>query len=259
MNPLLNTKHFLKNFFLTKKIYTWLKEMLPPPLPSRPLKNFTKSLFFFNCSKNFDTCCIVLAGYKDFLWDIVFQRLKQFCPENIDVCIVSSGLFSERLLELCKKNSWSYLSIKRNSVTLSLNTAIRQFSHAQYIYKVDEDIFLTKNFFTKLFECLKDCTNGEYTPAFIAPLIPVNGYGYIRILKKLSLMDEYTRLFENPKYGLLDGMINNNPQTAKFFWGENEFIPQIDQLDSFFAEQTATYSACPIRFSIGRQLYFRRQ
>jgi hypothetical protein len=236
----------------------WLKEILPPPQPVRPLKNFTKPSFFYDRSNNFDTCCLILAGYKNFLWDIVFQRLETFVPDNIDVCIVSSGLFSEQLLDICKKNNWSYISIKRNSVTLALNTAIRQFSYAQYIYKIDEDIFLTRNFFNKLFDCLKYCQKGEYIPAFIAPLIPINGYGYIRILKKISLENEYISQFERPKYGILDGMINTNPNVAKFFWGENNYIPSIDFMDTLFASQETSYSVCPVRFSIGAILFERK-
>ena len=39
--------------------------------------------------KNCKKLCMVLSGYKDFLWDSVFGRLKKFVPEDIDICILS--------------------------------------------------------------------------------------------------------------------------------------------------------------------------
>jgi hypothetical protein len=193
--------------------YKWYRQ--------RPLPQFVKPKFFYNCSSNYDTCCFILAGYKEFLWDEVFYRLKHFAPEHIDICIVSSGLFSQRLYETAQKNKWSYLCTKRNSVTLALNTAIKYFPDAQNIYKVDEDIFLTKNFFVKLRDCYDRCEqDSEYFPAFVAPLIPINGYGHLRILKHCSLVNEYTALFEKPKYMAgSNRMIEYNIETAKYFWG----------------------------------------
>jgi hypothetical protein len=203
-------KSKLKTYSVVKKLYARWKNR----------HTFAKPFFFLNSSNNSNICCIVLAGYKDFLWDAVFQRLKLFVPGNIDVCLVSSGLFSNRLCEICQENNWSYISMKRNSVTLALNTAIRSFPYAQYIYKVDEDIFLTRNFFTKLYECYEQCEkDSEYFPAFVAPLIPVNGYGHLRILKKLALHEEYARQFEIPRYAAgPDRMIENSADVAKYLW-----------------------------------------
>jgi hypothetical protein len=197
----------------------------------------------------------VLAGYKEFLWDMVFYRLKLFIPKNIDVCIVSSGLYSSRLLKICKNNNWSYLSLKRNSIPRALNVAIDLFSSAQYIYKIDEDIFITKNFFTKLYDCYNYYyKNGKYLPAFIAPLIPVNDYGYSRLLEKLSLENEFKNQF---------GVIKNiksdffSPEITKFFWGEGERFPHIDVLNEMLGSQNFNFTICPVRFSIGAILFKR--
>jgi hypothetical protein len=201
----------------------------------------------------------MLAGYKDFLWDVVFDRLKCFVPEDIDICIVSSGLFSKELYDRAKNNKWSYLCTKRNSVTLALNTAIQSFPAAQYIYKIDEDIFLTRNFFTKVRNCYDRCErDSEYFPAFVAPLIPVNGYGHLRILKQFSLEHEYAKLFEKPRYSHgSDRMIENNPKTAEYFWGERG-IPGIDEMDAVLGKQDYSFSVCPVRFSIGAIFFARK-
>lgn len=44
---------------------------------------------FLNNSKQQENLCIILAGYKEFLWNDVFERIGRFMPDNFDVCIVS--------------------------------------------------------------------------------------------------------------------------------------------------------------------------
>jgi hypothetical protein len=221
-------------------------------------KKFARPMFFYNRSHNHDVCCLVLAGYKEYLWDVVFKRLKKFAPENIDICVVSSGLFSQKLYDICKENGWSYLSTKRNSIPLALNTTIKQFAFAQKIYKIDEDIFVTKNFFQQTSNCYEKCKESEYIPGFVAPLIPVNGYGHLRILKRLDMVEEYTKTFEVPKYGSgIERKIENNADVARFFWGEKGYVPSIDKLDEMFGTDDFSFSVCPLRFSIGAVLFER--
>ena len=102
---------------------------------------------FIDRKKDSDRLCIILAGYKQFLWEDVFGRLAKYAPKDIDICIVSSGIYSEELAKIAEKNKWSYLSVKQNKVSLVQNIAINLFNKANYIYKIDEDIFVTKNFF----------------------------------------------------------------------------------------------------------------
>ena len=66
------------------------------------------------------------------------------------MCIVSSGIYSERLKEIAEKYGWSYISMKKNCVTLALNSAIKSFPSAEKIFKIDEDIFITEGFFEEL-------------------------------------------------------------------------------------------------------------
>ena len=195
------------------------------------LTRFAKPKYFLNNSKFSSTLCIVLAGYKEFTWEIVFKRIKKFCPDGIDVCIVSSGLYSEKLNEIAKKNKWSYISMKRNCVTLALNSSVQSFPNAQKIFKIDEDIFITEGFFESLPLTLEK-SKKNYFPCFSAPLIPVNGYGYRRILENLNLSEKYAELFEFPKISAGPFMqIESNPEVAKFFWNKGNFVPQIDNLN----------------------------
>lgn len=221
--------------------------------------SFTRRYKFEDRSKGSDTVCMILSGYKEFLWDVIFERIEKFSNDDMDICIVSSGLYSERLSEIARKNNWSYLSTKRNSVCLAQNTAIKMFPNAKYIYKLDEDIFITKNFFKTLKETYDEVQeNGNHNVGFVAPLIPINGYCHLVLLKKLGLEDYYNGHFEKAKFAAgSDRMIENSADVAKFFWGENEKFPHIDDLDELLHDSSFSYSSCPVRFSIGAIYYHR--
>ena len=223
-------------------------------------KSFTKKYTFENRSKSSGTLCMILAGYKEFTWDIVFERIKKFSDnDEMDICIVSSGLYSEKLSKIAEINGWSYMSTKRNSVSLAQNMAIKLFPNAEYIYKLDEDIFVTKNFFKTL-----EYTYGQvqkysnYDVGFVAPIIPINGYAHIQLLKRLNLMDDFEQNFGKVKHSAaMDKVIVNNPEAAKYMWGENDKIPHIDNLDKMLNDDDFIFSICPIRFSIGAIYYSR--
>lgn len=225
------------------------------------MPSFEKPRYFLNNAKGCSSACFILAGYKQFTWEMVFKRLKKFCPENIDVCIVSSGLFSQELDAYARKNNWSYFATKRNSVTLALNSAIKSFPNAENIFKLDEDIFLTEGFFEEL-PRIYQVASRDYFPAFSAPLIPINGFGYRVILEKLNLVDLYAKKFEHPIVSAGPFMqIESNPEVAKFMWGATGDVPQIDSLNAMFKASCGEkdeYRVCPIRFSIGA-IYFKRK
>ena len=111
---------------------------------------------FIDRRNNADIACFILAGYKSFLYEDVFGRIKKFIPSGIDVCIVSSGLYSEELAKIAEDNDWSYLSVERNCVTLAQNIAILKYPKAEYFYKIDEDIFVTENAFETMMETYKN-------------------------------------------------------------------------------------------------------
>lgn len=215
---------------------------------------------FIDRKKDSDKLCIILAGYKEFLYDDVFGRIKKYIPKDIDVCIVSSGLYSDKLNSIASENDWSYLSVKQNKVTLVQNIAINLFDKAKFIFKLDEDIFVTKHFFSSLLETY-DKVNKEspYRIGFIAPLIPINGYAHVRVLEKTGLLDKYENKFGRAQHNWdTDGKVVVNPDIAKFMWGESEKkLRDIDDLDNEFSKQPFSYSVCPIRFSIGAILFSR--
>ncbi len=214
---------------------------------------------FIDRSKGYKELFIIIAGYKTYLYDDVFARAVRFIPKDMDVVIVSSGKYDEKLDEIAKENDWSYLYTKRNCVTLIQNKAIVLHPNAEYIYKMDEDIFMTegcietiRNTYTKVKK------EGLYDVGFVAPLLPVNGYCHIKILEKYGLKGIFEDKFEKIKYASSnERQIQSNPDVAKFFWGEGGFVKPLDELNSDFQKEEFNYSVCPIRFSIGFILFSR--
>lgn len=214
---------------------------------------------FKNRSHGRNKMVMVLTGYKEYLYAPVFGRFRKYLSKDLDVCIITSGKYVETIDQMCEKEGWSYLSTKENHVSLVQNTAIRLHPKAQYIYKLDEDIFICEGYFERMMEAYKHAGKGPYIPGVIAPLIPVNGYGHVRILEKLGLTEQYTKLFEQPVYAAgPDRMIENNAEVAKFFWGEGGYVPGIDEINRRFYEESKEERPCPIRFSIGAVLFERK-
>ncbi|MBQ1994268.1 MAG: hypothetical protein II243_07375, partial [Lachnospiraceae bacterium] len=129
-------KAFIKKHILSESQIDKLKKKRDKKILSSRIKCQYK---FKDRRKKSNKVCIVLAGYKPFLYDITFKRIKKFIPDDIDVCVVTSGMYSEDIYNRCKKNHWSYLSTKENNVALVQNLAIHLHPEAQYIYKLDED------------------------------------------------------------------------------------------------------------------------
>lgn len=214
---------------------------------------------FENRKKDSNVLFYVLAGYQPYLWDVVFERVKNFVPQEIDICILSSGIYIKELSELCKKNNWSYFSTKKNKLTLAQNILISKFEKAEWIYKMDEDIFITSNYYRTMMDTYNAIEQqSKYKISFLGPIIPLNSFGTVALLEKLDLLTYYEKQFGKAQYGWGETMkYYSEPNVAKFFWGENNVIPQIDKLDSLLHAGELDYSICPVQFNIGAILFKR--
>lgn len=213
---------------------------------------------FVDRSKHTDRLCIILAGYKEYLYPSVLGRIERYAPKDMDICVLTAGITSETLLKWCERCGWSYLSTKRNNVSLILNIAIRLHPSAKYIYKLDEDIFITQNYFENMMRAYQHAREGDYTPGVIAPLIPVNGYGHLRVLEKLHLREEYASIFGQPKHDAGDDYpVVADARAARFFWGEGGLVPPIDEMNKRFSKEPLTEYPCAVKFSIGAILFSR--
>lgn len=218
---------------------------------------------FIDRKKNNDKLCIILAGYKEPLWDIVFNRIHTYLPDDVDVCIMTSGLENDSLKAIAKNYGWSYLSTSVNHLSHVQNIAIDLHPRAQWIYKLDEDMFITNGFFERLMDTYTHLENETlYKPAFVSPLINVSCYGHLRLLEKLNLLDDF-RATGYTEMKFSDGLhhnrqVINNPKVAEYMWGGSRSeLTSIDKLTQEFSKGDLEYSVCPVRFSIGAILFTR--
>lgn len=245
-------KSFIKKNKIIMTVYQNMKKI------TKEYNDFHYSGKFENRSHNEKYLCIILAGYKPFLMENVLDRINRFGKENMDVCVITSGLYSYEISQKCKNNGWSYLSTKENNVSLVQNIAIHLHPFAQYIFKLDEDIFITENYFDRMLHAYHHAEKSEYFPGIVAPLLNVNGYSYVRILEKLGLKEVYKNAFEMPKYAAgPKRMLENDSRVAEFMWGGTGDVPQIDDLNAQLWNTEQKELACPIRFSIGAILFKR--
>jgi hypothetical protein len=217
--------------------------------------NFGGSYTFINRSKGSQRLLIVLAGYKEFLWPLTLDRLTKFVPPDVDVCILSAGLYSAPLAELAERHGWSYLYTKANKVALVQNLAIDVHKQAKWIYKLDEDIFISEGFFKSLLEgYLRIKEEGLYNPGFCAPVLNVNGYSYITFLRSIAAEQEYRDKFGELKHACNGIKAQDDGEAAKWLWQKS--LP-FDTVASYMRSQPFSYSAVPHRFSIGAILFER--
>ena len=248
-------KKILRESFATKRIYSFLKEKKDKKITENKFKYHGN---FIDRSKDHDKLCIILAGYKEYLYDDVFGRIRAIIENDIDVCVISSGLYSEKLASICEVNRWSYLSTKENDVGLVQNVAICKHPNAKVIFKLDEDIFITDGYFSKMIAAYHHAQRGDYNPGIVAPLLLVNGYASLRILEKEKKRDEFERRFGNIRYAAgSDQTIESNSKAARFMWGEENIISSLDELNRKYALEEQIEYPCPIRFSIGAILFMR--
>ena len=223
---------------------------------------FTRRYSFDDRSSGSDRMVLVLAGYKPALWDAVFARLERFAPKGADVCVATAGRSVAQLREMCRERGWSYLSTRRNNVALVQNMAIRLHKSARWIYKMDEDIFLTEGVFERMMAAYLSAPEKLLAEVgFVSPLIPLNGYGHVRLLLRLGLKSAWESRFGRLVYtdGLTDHTaILSDPASARFMWGETEpGLRGIDALNRLVSQDEGRLSACPYRYSVGFILFER--
>ena len=214
---------------------------------------------FKDRSKRSENLCVIIAGHKPFIWEYVFPRLAKFIPIGMDVVLLVPGKNQEILEKLAKKYGWSYLNVFRNNINLAQNIAVILHEKAKYIYKLDEDMFITKNFF-EYCRTLYDFgeNNLDCEIGFVSTLINVNGYGYRKILEELGAKTDYEEKFGKVKItaGSADkNDFTKNSAVARYIWGKCQDSGTIDEISSRLKSDNITFSICPIRYSIGAILY----
>ena len=201
------------------------------------------------------TLCYILAGYEEYLWDNTIARIAVFQSQEVDYCIVSSGKDSKTLDELAESNHWSYLYTEQNQVCFIQNLVIELHPEAEYIIKLDEDIFIGKDFFKEMLRGFRRIEQeGEYRIGFAVPVIPLNCCGYVSYLQAIGKKEEYEQRFGRA-YRSRFSAVFNIEETAEYLWN---LMGNFDSMAAKFAS-CDTYCVCDCYFNIGCIMYTRER
>lgn len=196
----------------------------------------------------------MLAGYKPELWPIVMP-LFEASVADCDVCIISPGLYSDELAELCRRKGWSYLSTSTNDVSLAQNVCYRLHPAAEMIVKIDEDMFVLPDTISILLEEYRSIKReGVMLPGFLAPMIPLNGFCYRPLLVRLGLIDEFEQTFGRAQIGTSNLPVHLDPDIAQWIWERTTPLADTAASLNRLGRERLT---CPIQFSIGLIVFER--
>lgn len=227
---------------------------------------FSPSYTFVDRSSNAENLLLILAGFQPYYWDVVFSKVRnaqKAFHENLDVCVcVPCGVecafddIKQRTTEI----GWSMLYIKEDRLAQVQNTAIHLHPSAEWIFKIDEDIIISEDYFQGLKRCyLEADSKSMYKQGVISPLLNLNAVGLPLFLNTFNLLSEYQSQFGNFKIRFEDSedldIVHKSPDVALFVWKHS--IPFDDVSKEIEIKNKGKYSFAPIRLSIGAILIKR--
>lgn len=225
-------------------------------LTERPMEKACLIPYLFvNRSRGQRALCYILSGYEADLWEVVLRRIQTYQEENIDYCLISSGIYSKPLAKLAQKYGWSYLSTEQNQVGYIQNLVIELHPEAEYIFKLDEDIFIGEGFFSSMLEAYHTLeARGDYRINFLVPMIPLNCSGYVSFLKRKGLMRDFFYRFGRA-YRSRFSAVFSREDVALYLWQAcGPFDAAVEEFS-----KTIRYDICDCYYNIGCILYTRER
>lgn len=218
--------------------------------------SFASKYTFIDRKKDEKKLLYILAGYKPYLWDEVFERINKFIPNDIEVCVLSSGKYVETLEAVCEKYGWSYLYTERNNICVISNIVLRLFSEAELVYKMDEDMFLTQGCFGNLERLMYTLEDKNYDVGFVGPYVPLNSCCLYDFLEERNATKEFEEKFGEMKRGCAayDDRFRIDMGIDSFVW---DLTGNIDEFSAGRKNQDEEYRICELRYMIGFILFRR--
>ena len=210
---------------------------------------------FDDRSRGKEYLCYILAGYEPELWQCTLTRIASYYDERVDVCLVSSGKYDEKLDQIATINGWSYLYTDKNQVCFAQNKVLELHPLAKYVIKMDEDMFIGEDFFDMMISGYNDVRkNGEYRINFVVPVIPLNCNGYVSYLDTINKKAEYEGRFGRA-YRNRFSAIFSVAETAEYLW---DTMTTFDEMAKRFSSEKG-WRICDCYFNIGCIMYSRER
>lgn len=192
---------------------------------------------------------VILAGHHTHLWPATLERLHAL-GDDADVCLVCPGGNAPAAHQLAARCAWSVLTTRSKRPGLGLSLAVLAHPQAKIIHKLDEDIVLPAHYFRRLEAALERAEQGasDHPPGLIAPLLNVNPFCHVQLVRRLGLEGEWTSHFGPLRSGLLDSPAYHSAEAARFLW---RACTPFAAVDARLRQGDPTPLAVPHRFCIG--------
>lgn len=210
---------------------------------------------FTDRSRQQKALCYILTGYEEELDAYTLPRINAFQAESFDYCLVTSGKYASYVDRIAAENGWSYLWTEQNQVGYIQNLVIELHPEAEYLLKMDEDIFVSRGFFSGMLSGMKKIEDeGEYRINFVVPVIPLNCCGYRSFLNLKGRREDYEERFGRA-YRSRFSAVYDLPEAAEYLW---DLIEQFDLEAAAFSEHQG-YGTLDCYYNIGVILYTRER
>lgn len=197
---------------------------------------------------------MLLAGHKPELWPLTLARVAGTVPADVDVCLVTPGVERPELARLAERHGWSLLATSGGHVGVAQNLALRRHPSAQWIFKLDEDVFIAPGFFERLIDgYARAASRAEFALGFAAPVLNVNGFSFVEFLRTMDLTEAWTERFGEPRRASDGVPAQESGDAAVWLWSHGS----VDAISARFATMPFGFSVVPHRFSIGAILFER--
>lgn len=234
------------------------------------LQTYAKKYIFDDRQKGSENLLMVVMGFQPYYWEVVLNRVylnvTQFM-EPIDICLCvpegANEIQGGVIRQFAARYGFSYLYIFEDLLAQVQNTAIKLHPFAQWIFKIDEDIILSDNYFSKMKNAYVRAENDCFYPiGIVSALINLNAGGFKLFLQSLGEWSDFEKRFKSRYYfNLLSqsrevDLIHKNEDVAQYIWEKT--IPFDSKSATIQRQNKGKYSVCPIRMSIGAILFVRK-
>lgn len=225
---------------------------------------FAKKYIFDDRQSGSENLLIIVAGFQPYYWDQVFARVNNSCEtfgESIDICVcVPEGIegSKDNLRKRCEQLGWSFLYIHLDLLSQVQNTAIQLHPSAQWIYKIDEDIIMSQDYFRRLKQSYVNADSKSYYPiGFMGPLLNINAACAPYFLESVDAYEEYKTKYGEYriKFQKEDDLIHKSTELAEFIWEKS--VPFDEVAACIYSKNKGNFVVSPVRYSIGAILFKR--
>lgn len=230
-------------------------------------RSFAHKYIFEDRSKKSENLLLIVAGFQEFYWDTVFGRVERNCrqfDESIDVCVcvprgdLGGGILDNVRLR-CEKLGWSLVYLYDDLLAQAQNTAIKLHPNAKWIYKIDEDIIISDQYFSKMKRGFLLAEKQLFAQmGFATPLLNLNAACVHHFLETTDKLSDMYKIFGDIKIRFPqeeNDPVHRSEDFARWVW--NNSLPFDQVAKEVENTNVGKIFQANVRLSIGAILFTR--